>query len=116
MERHWDDRVDGHAARDIAGQARLAAVVEPTDRATERARMPARRAERDAAVVGDRLASHSAGNTEPAPELIAACAARRQQDVADPERELHHLAAISDEMSSSPACVAGRGAVSAGVS
>src|SRR6202165_1117977 len=128
MERHRDDHVDGHRAREVAGklerdkrpeihgQARLAAVLQSADGGAEGASMRARGANRETALVRDRLALDAAGNAEPAPGLTAARAARRQQDVADPERELHHLAAASDEMSSSPACVPVRAAVPAGSS
>src|SRR2546421_643474 len=128
MERHRDNGVDYHAPREIAGelerderpellrQAGLAAVLKPADRGAERARMSARRPNRNATFMRDRLALHSARDAQPAPGFTAARAARRQQNVADRERELHHPAAASDEMSSSPACVPVRAAVPAGSS
>src|SRR5258705_1868558 len=128
MKGHGNDRVECRAARKVAAQlqrdeppevlrqTRLAAVLEPSHRRAEGTGMRASRTDREAAFVADRLALDAAGNADPAPGLFAAGTARRQQDVADPERELHHLAAASDEMSSSPACVPVRAAVLAGSS
>src|SRR5438309_190483 len=128
MERHRDDHVDRHAAREIPGelerderaevlgQARLATVLQPAHRGTQRAGVRARGAKREAPLMRDWLALVAAGDAEPAPGLAAAGAARHEQDIADGERELHHLAADSDEMSSSPACVPVRAAVPAGTS
>src|SRR2546423_5543259 len=128
MERHRHDRVDRQAASEIAaelerdqgaellGESGLGAVLESANRGAKRAGVRASRADRQATLMRDRLALVPAGEAEPAPGLVAAGAARRQQDVAHRERDLHHLAAASEEMSSSPTCVPVRAAVPAGSS
>src|SRR5256885_9291448 len=128
MDRHRHDRVDRQAASEIAaelerdqgaellGESGLGAVLESANRGAKRAGVRASRADRQATLMRDRLALVPAGEAEPASRLVAAGAARRQQDVAHRERDLHHPAVASNEMSSSPTCVPVSAAVPAGSS
>ena len=98
MERHGYHRVDRHAAGEIAGELErdkgpeilretgLAAVFEPAYRGAEWADVRAGGADREPAIVRDRLALVPAGHAEPAGGLAAAGTAWHQQDVADRER------------------------------